>query len=63
MLKLRLFEMLKREGISKRKFAIKLGKRPQHVLRYFRPDYDPKLSTLEEWSKVLKCKVKDLFDD
>lgn len=33
------------------------------VFRYFRPGYDPKLSTLHKWAKALKIKVRDLIKE
>jgi len=63
MAKVLLAEVLKKKGLSKRQFAKNLGKDYPAVFRYFRPDYDPKLSTLEAWAKVLGCRIKDLYED
>lgn len=63
MAKLLLEEVLKKKGLSKRQFAKKLGKDYPAVFRYFRDGYDPKLSSLEAWSNVLGCRIKDLYED
>lgn len=63
MAKLLLAEVLKKKGLSKRQFAKKLGKEYPAVFRYFRPDYDPKLSSLESWAKVLGCRTRDLYEE
>lgn len=61
--KLLLAEMLEKKGMSKRQFAKKLGKDYPAVFRYFRPEYDPKLSTIEAWAKVLGCRIRDLYEE
>lgn len=58
-----LAEVLKKKGISKRRFAKMLGVQYAGVFRYFRPGYDPKLSTLTRWAKALKVKVRDLIKE
>lgn len=63
MAKVLLGEVLEKKGLSKRQFAKKLGKDYPAVFRYFRDEYDPKLSTLEAWAKVLGCRIRDLFDE
>ena len=63
MAKVLLAEVLEKKGISKRQFAKKLGKDYPAVFRYFREEYDPKLSTLEAWAKVLGCRIKDLYEE
>lgn len=61
--KLKLAHMLERKGLSKRQFAKLLGVSYPAVFRYFRDGYDPKLSTLKRWAKVIECKIKDLYDE
>lgn len=63
MAKLILDEILEKKGMSKRQFAKKLGKDYPGVFRYFREGYDPKLSSLEAWAKVLGCRVRDLVEE
>lgn len=54
--------VLEREGISKNEFARRLGVPKQTVRPYFRPGYDPKLSTLLKWSHALECGIDELID-
>jgi hypothetical protein len=63
MAKLLLGEVLRKKGLSKRQFAKQLGERYENVFRYFREGYDPKLSKLVAWAKVLKCRVRDLIKE
>lgn len=62
-IKLKLAAMLMLRKMSKRQFAKALGIDYADVFRYFRPGYDPKLSTLAKWAKVLRCKIGDLFQE
>jgi DNA-binding XRE family transcriptional regulator len=61
--KLRLEAMLTRRTMSKRQFAKRLDIIYSDVFRYFREGYDPKLSTLAKWAKVLHCKIRDLYEE
>jgi transcriptional regulator with XRE-family HTH domain len=61
MAKLILDLILKRKKVSKRQFAKRLNKPYYSVFRYFRPGYDPKLSTLAAWAEVLKVKISALY--
>jgi transcriptional regulator with XRE-family HTH domain len=61
--KLLLASILKNKKLSKRKFAKLLKMDYPTVFRYFRPGYDPKLSTLEKWAKVLNVRIRDLFKE
>lgn len=61
MVKLLLGSVLKKKGISKRQFAKRLGMHYHGVFRYFKDGYDPKLSTLAKWAKVIPCRVRDLY--
>jgi DNA-binding XRE family transcriptional regulator len=63
MAKLILEEVLKRKNITKYRFAQLLGTQQPAVFRFFKPEYDPKLSTLAEWAKVLNVKIKDLYQE
>ena len=55
--------MLEKKGLSKRQFAKLLGVSYPAVFRYFRDGYDPKLSTLRRWAKVIECKIRDLYEE
>lgn len=57
----RLAEALKKQKVSKRQFAKRIGKKYENVFRYFKPGYDPKLSALASWAKALKIRVRDLI--
>lgn len=63
MAKLKLDTLLAKKKISKYRFAQLLGLPTASVFRYFKPEYDPKLSTLEKWAKVLGLKIRDLFEE
>lgn len=61
MTKLDLETYLEKKGISKNEFARRLGMNSPAVRRFFRPDYDPKLSTLSKWADALNCNVSDFL--
>lgn len=63
MAKLLLDVVLKKKKVSKRQFAKQLGIDYASVFRFFRAGYDPKLSMLEKWAKVLGVRIGDLFSD
>jgi transcriptional regulator with XRE-family HTH domain len=63
MAKLIIGQVLKKKDVSKRQFAKRLKIEYAGVFRYFRTGYDPKLSTLEKWAKVLGCGISDLFEE
>jgi transcriptional regulator with XRE-family HTH domain len=63
MAKLILDEVLKRKGCSKRQLAKRMGVHYNHVFRYFREGYDPRLSTLNKMAQALGVKVKQLLRD
>ena len=63
MVKLRLAALLKEKKISKRGFAKMLGIDYANVFRFFRKDYDPKISTLEEWAGILGVRIRDLYEE
>ncbi len=60
---LKLKEQLQKQSLSKRQFAKLLGVQYPAVFEYFRPGYNPKLSTLYRFSKALSCKIRDLIDE
>lgn len=63
MAKVRLVKILKEKNITKYRFAKMLGVEYSNLVRYFKPNYDPRLSTLEKWANVLDVSVKDLIED
>ena len=63
MAKLKLGGILEKKKMSKYRFAQLLEVPTSTVFRYFKPGYDPKLSTLERWAKVLDLKIRDLLDE
>lgn len=63
MAKLVLDKILERKKVSKRQFAKLLKMDYPSVFRFFRPGYDPKLSTLDKWAKALSVRVKDLLEE
>lgn len=63
MAKLRLQAVLQRKKLSKRQFSKLLKMQYSGVFRYFRPNYDPKLSTLTMWAKTLGVRVRDLIEE
>lgn len=62
-MKLKLDTVIEKKKISKYRLAQLLDVPTPSVFRYFRPGYDPKLSTLEKIAKVLEVKVRDLLDE
>lgn len=56
-----LADVLSRKGISKRRFARMIGQGYSNTFRYYRPEYDPKLSTLAKWAAALGVRVRDLI--
>jgi len=56
-------KVLKEKKITKYRFAKLIGTEYSNTVRYFKPQYDPRLSTLEKWSKALHVSVKDLIED
>lgn len=63
MVKLKLEEVLKKKKISKRGFAKMLGIDYSNVFRFFREDYNPKLSVLAEWAHVLGVEIGSLYEE
>lgn len=59
----RLAAVLKKKKISKRQLAKRLGIHYQNVFRMFHDSYDPKLSMLRKWAKVVPCRIRDLFEE
>ncbi|MCB0416335.1 MAG: helix-turn-helix transcriptional regulator [Bdellovibrionaceae bacterium] len=62
-MRLKLAQIMEKRKISKYRLAQMLGVPTASVFRYFKPGYDPKLSTLENIAKVLGIKVRDLLDE
>lgn len=58
-----LAKVLKEKKMTKYRFAKLIGVEYSNVVRYFKADYNPRLSTLESWSKALNVSVKDLIED
>jgi transcriptional regulator with XRE-family HTH domain len=56
-------KVLKKKKITKYRFAKMLGMETSNTARYFKPGYDPRLSTIERWAKVLNVSVRDLLED
>ena len=63
MVRIRLDAVLRKRRLSKRQFAIRLGMDYASVFRFFRANYDPKLSMLERWARAIGCRIADLFQD
>jgi len=58
-----LAKVLKEKKMTKYRFAKLIGSEYSNIIRFFKPNYDPRLSTLEKWAKALKVSVKDLVED
>jgi len=63
MARLLLKEVLVKKKLSKRRFAKLLDVEYSNIFRYFRDDYDPKLSMIERWAKVLGVRIRDLYQE
>lgn len=63
MAKVSLTKVLKEKKITKYRFAKLINIPYSNVTRFFKPDYDPRLSTIEKWAKAINVSVKDLIDD
>ncbi|HEX7675844.1 MAG TPA: helix-turn-helix transcriptional regulator [Bdellovibrio sp.] len=63
MAKVVLNKVLKEKKMTKYRFAQLLGVPYSNIVRFFKPGYDPRLSTLEKWAKVLDVSVTDLIED
>jgi transcriptional regulator with XRE-family HTH domain len=61
--KVSLAKVLKQKKMTKYRFAKLIGVETSNVAKYFKPGYDPRLSTLEKWAEALKISVKDLIED
>ena len=63
-MKITLDEVLKRKGLTGYQFAKRhLKAQPNALTPIRKAGYDPKLSTLIRWAKLLECDVNDLFVD
>lgn len=54
--------ILDKKGITLYKFAKELGVPASTVTTYFRPGYDPRLSSVLRWCEVLDVGIDDLID-
>ena len=63
MAKLKLDQILKQKKLSKYALSKLLGLPTASIFRYFKPEYDPKLSTLEKWANVLGVRIRDLYEE
>ena len=63
MAKLCLTKVLKEKKVTKYRFAKLIRSDYANIVRFFRADADPKLSTLGKWAKALDVSVKDLIED
>jgi hypothetical protein len=63
MAKHRLGEILKKRKLSKLAFSRLIEKKYENTLRYYKDSFDPKLSTLTEWARALRVKVRDLIKE
>ena len=61
--KICLGKVLKEKKMTKYRFAKLIDTPYPNVTRFFKPNYDPRLSTIEKWAKALNVSVKDLIDD
>ena len=62
-MKLKLDAIIQKKKISKYRLAQLLNVPTSTVFRFFKPDYDPKLSTLERIAKALEIKVRDILEE
>jgi len=58
-----LAKILKDKKITKYRFAKLIGSEYSNTIRYFKPDFNPRLSTLEKWAEILDVSIKDLVED
>lgn len=58
-----LAKVLKSKKITKYRFAQLIDTPTSNVSKYFKPGYDPRLSTLEKWAKAIDVSVKDFIED
>jgi len=61
--KICLAKVLKEKKITKYRFAKLIGSEYSNIVPYFKPNSDPRLSTVSKWAKALKVSVRDLIDD
>ena len=63
MAKVVLAKVLKEKKMTKYRFAKLIGSEYSNIVRYFKPDFNPRLSTLDKWAQALDVSVKDLIED
>ena len=56
-------KILKQKKMTKYRFGKRIGVEYSNIVKYFKPGYDPRLSTLERWAKALDVSVRDLIED
>lgn len=59
----RLALVLKKKKVSKYRFAKLLEIKYGNIFRFFKDDYDPTLSMMRKWSRVLRCKIRDFYSE
>jgi transcriptional regulator with XRE-family HTH domain len=55
-------KVMNKKGCSQRKLALALGRQPSEVSRFFKPDFDPKISLLLKIADVLEVELLELFN-
>jgi DNA-binding XRE family transcriptional regulator len=60
---LRLAEMLEKRKMTKYRFAKLMKAEYKNIGRWFKPGYDPKISTMAAWARVLRCRIRDLYKE
>jgi transcriptional regulator with XRE-family HTH domain len=61
--KIILSEILKRQNVSKRQLAMRMGIPYAQVFKYFQAGFNPTLKTLARIAKALGVKVSELIRD
>lgn len=60
-MKLRIDKILKQRGWSRNHLARRAKLDPRQVARWFKEDFDPRLSTLMRISNALQVNIRELF--
>lgn len=63
MVRLVVRQLLKKKGISVRKFAKMIKSDYPSMFRALKPTANPTLRTMEKWAKALDVKIFDLFQE
>jgi len=56
-------KILKKKRLTKYAFAKMLNHSYSTTVRYYKPGFNPRLSTLERWAELLDVSVKDLIEE